>query len=240
MPAARATTRHIRLLAAVLATGIGCAAPALEGIPPQPGQWQPSGVFAPPAEKTASASRFLLLHMSGSGGMFGQGDLRSDLRDVAFWDDGRSGVASSHAGVFITADGGLTWRRIRQHERVAYPDEKGLQYHHIELAGPGDIWPAETKHPAIARHVWQDPADPSHAFAGVWNGFVAQRGMPRNGPALYGTVDGGDTWTIALRGALQINAIVGVPKGQLWAVGDRVGFAANDVVAILAPPGQHR
>jgi len=418
-----------RLLLGTLVASTWCMAQAPDGPPPQTGFWQPGGEFPLPNEDKTPTSRFLLLDTGGSGGMFGQGDLRSDLRDVAFWDDGRSGVASSHAGVFITADGGLTWRRIRQHTRVAYPDEKGIQYHHIELAGPGDIWLAETKHPAIARHLWhstdagatwddatqrlpgplesvwdllargrhiwvlggwkprssfrsddgghtwrplalpkgfepytaatpanapadalrtvyllgaerrqgarlprllrsddggnrwrdiplpdpvalpwafshasiafataddgmvglqapgfafrghgrwekdpgasaavlvtanggktwrhrelpgeelfltalwQDPADPDHAFAGVWNGFVAQRGMPRNGPALYETVDAGDTWAIALRGALQINAIVGVPTGKLWAVGDRVGFAANDVVAILAPPSQHR
>ena len=113
------------------------------------------------------------------------------------------------AAVLITTDGGATW------EQRALPNEE-----------------------LLITALWQDPTDPQRAFAGVWNGFVAQRGMPRNGPALYETIDGGRAWTIALRGGLQINAIFAATPHQLWAVGDRTGFAANDVVAILSRPAE--
>jgi photosystem II stability/assembly factor-like uncharacterized protein len=392
----------------------------------EPGQWQSGGVFSAPGDDLAAASRFLLLDTGGSGGMFGKGDLRGDLRDVAFLGDGRVGVASGGAGAFLTEDGGLSWRRIRPHPRHAYPDLKGIQYNHVGLDEGGHIWLAETRHPAIGRslwhsadagatwddmaarlpgpldslwdlfvrgeHVlvlggwkpessyrsadggrtwqrmalpegfepyraatpasepadelrtvyllgaqrrqrariprllrsddggshwreiplpdperlpwafsratiafatpdqgmiglqasgldfikhgqwqtdpdstagilvtanggetwvrralpadelfittlWQDPADPDHAFAGVWNGFVAQHGMPRNGTALYETLDGGRTWATALRGGLQINAIFALSRDRFWAVGDRTGFSSNDVVAILTRSG---
>lgn len=408
----------------VHAAGAAIAAEA----PPQPGQWQPGGVFHDVAQSPPrTSSHFLLLDTGGSGGMFGQGDLRDDLRDVAFWQDGRHGVASGTAGAFFTEDGGLTWRRIREHPRHAYPNEKSIQYDHVALSGPGAIWLAETRHPAVARHLWhsndagtsledaaarlpgplesvwdllakgnhiwvlggwkpessfrsddgghtwrrltlpagfepykaavpasaaidvlhtiyllgaqrrnqtriprllrsddggqhwrelalpnpdglpwafnratmtfatpdqgmiglqapgltfkghgqwdkapggsaavlvtsdggatwdgralpgeellitalwQDPANPNHAFAGVWNGFITQRGMPREGPALYETFDGGAGWTLALQGGLQVNAIFGLSAGRLWAVGDKTGFAANDVVAIVEHAGE--
>lgn len=404
------------------AAALSRTAYAVTGTAPQPGQWQPGGVLPRPTDAAAPRSRFLLLDTGGSGGMFGKGDLRHALYDVAFREDGRTGVASGNAGAFLTTDGGFTWRRIRPHPRDAYPDEKAVQYDHIEPGSPGVIWLAETRHPSVARRLWHstdagatwedatvrlpgpleslwdliargeqvrvlggwkprssfrsddggrtwqplelpdgfepyraatpasdprgrlrslyllgaerrqnarvprllrsddggdrwveiplpepaglpwafnratiafatsehgmigldanglrfaghgrwetgagatasvlvtadggsswvrralppgelfltslwiDPKDPNHAFAGVWNGFVAQRGMPRNGPALYETGDGGETWTVALRGALQINALFGNETGGFWAVGDKTGGAANDVVAIL-------
>ena len=414
-------------LVALLTAGAIVASASSE-TQPQPGLWQPGGVFAdvaPSPQRTTS--RFLLLDTGGSGGMFGQGDLREDLRDVAFWEDGRHGVASGKAGAFFTDDGGLTWRRVREHPRQAYPNEKTIRYDHVELSGPGEIWLVETQPPAAARHLWhssdagvtwedaaarlpgtlesvwdllargnhiwvlggrrpessfrsedggrtwvrmtlpkgfepyktavpasealdvlgtvyllgagrhrqqriprllrsddagrhwrelalpdastlpwafnratmafatpdqgmiglqapglafqrhgqwdkapggsaatlmtsdgganwdrrelpgeelmitalwQDPAEPSHAFAGVWNGLVAQRGMPRNGPALYETFDGGSRWVVALQGGLQVNAVFGLGASRLWAVGDRTGTGANDVVAIVTSSGQ--
>jgi hypothetical protein len=391
-----------------------------------PSRWQPGGVFDPPAASgAADTTPFLLLNTGGTGGMFGQGDLRGDLRDVAFWKDGRYGVACSHMGVFYSEDGGLSWRRVRKSGRDEYPDdEQTVQYLHCELAGPRELWVAETAHPAIGRrlwhstdagatwqdvtarlpaqpesiwgllargrHVWliggwrpqasfqsadggktwksfdipegfepfrlatpasepidqlqtvyllgairdaegrriprllrsddagatwrdvalpslndlpwewyfsratiafatadegvlglqagglvfvshgvweKDPAataavlrttdggsswtthalpneellitalwhnphDPRHLFAAVWNGFIAQNGAPRQGPALYESRDGGGSWAVALKGAIQLNALFGTGPGALWGVGDQVGFAANDVVAI--------
>ena len=111
-------------------------------------------MFPQVAHYTVPTSRFILLDTGGSGGMFGKGDLRSDLRDVAFEADGRSGVASGNAGAFLTTDGGFSWRRIRRHPKIDYPDQKAVQYNQIELGGPRTIWLAETRHAAIARHLW--------------------------------------------------------------------------------------
>lgn len=368
------------------------------------------------------AASWLLLDTGGSGGMFGKGDLRSNLRDVAFWTDGRHGVAAGDAGAFYTSDGGLSWRRVRPHPRQAYPDESGIICYRAGISGPREIWVAEGKHPAIGRRLWHStdageswedaaerfpgkfssvwdllvrgpnvwllggweprasycsanggqswkrldlpesfepfltatPADqpkdtirtvyllgagkagqtrfprllrsddggetwreiplpeprelPWHfnratiafatpeagvlglvasglnseghgkwtvesgavasvlatedggrtwrrsllpagelyitalclfpngqGYAAVWNGFVAQQGGPRNGPALYRTPDAGRSWEVALRGSRQFNAIFALDTRRVWSVGDVVGFAANDLVAILRP-----
>ncbi|MBN1557365.1 MAG: hypothetical protein JW951_04390, partial [Lentisphaerae bacterium] len=115
------------------------------------------------------------------------------------------------ACVFVTADGGATWTQ--------------------RTLPAGELY---------VTALWQNPADPDHAFAGVWNGFLAQHGMPRQGPALYETFDAGRNWIVVVRGNPQINAITGLDARRVWAVGDTVGFAANDVVAILTEPGEEQ
>lgn len=399
---------------------------------PAVSMWQGGGEAAgvSEAERPPQVSTFLVLDTGGSGGMFGRGDLRQNLRDVAFWEDGQHGVSSGDAGVFYTDDGGLSWSRVRKHPKNDYPDEKGVIYYHAELSGPRVLWVTEGKHPAVARrlwysadagaswedlaprfpgtfesvwgllargpHVWvlggwspeasygsddggktwrrlslpdgfepfhavtpadapldelatvyllgasrngrkqrvpalfrsddggntwrelplpehaatlwqlardeiafatvdhgmialpaqglkhvrhgvwekppgatacvlvtedggqtwtsrdlpneeltptalwQDPANPDHAFVGVWNAWQAQHGTPRRGPALYETFDAGRTWTIAIRGKPQINAIFGLDSRRVWAVGNTEGFQANDVVAVLQKPGGPR
>jgi photosystem II stability/assembly factor-like uncharacterized protein len=397
-------------------------------------QWQGGTLAAADrAESETRGSEFLVLDTGGSGGMFGppgslKGDIRHDLRDVDFWNDGRRGVTCGRGGAFYTRDGGLTWDRIRNHARDDYPDDPGITYYDIELVSPDEIWLAEGKHPAIGRKLWhttdagatwedvaprfpgayegawgllargkqvwvlggwhpaasyrsddggatwqrlklpaqfqpfhavtpadaprdaiatvyllgagtdekgrrqgpalwrsddagvhwervslpavatnrwqlardriafasrehgmislpaeglripkhgvhekaagasasvlvttdagatwterrlpneelsvtalwQDPTDPDHAFAGVLNGFQAQHGTPRQGPALYETFDGGRSWVVVVRGNPQIDAITGLDRQRVWAVGNMEGFTANDVVAILSEPG---
>jgi photosystem II stability/assembly factor-like uncharacterized protein len=399
------------------------------------GTWQgqkPPQQTAKDAASQVEVSEFMVRDTGGSGGMFGQGDIRRNLLDVAFWTDGMHGAACGTAGAFYTEDGGLTWKRIRQRPRKEYGDKEGLgvQYYCVELAGPREIWVAEGKHPRIGRHLWHstdagqswedvsqrfpgpfksvsdlvvrgqdiwllagdhwtysyrsddggktwqklgvlpgtlnshqyaaipasaphdrletisvlgdvrrqdgsreivlartddggknwrridlpkdlppaqygvanyriafatpevgmiglpaaglrfpkhgvfekdpgatasvlvtadggatwtrrdlpneeleitalwmDPANSEHALAGVWNKFLVQNGGPRNGPALYETFDGGQSWGVAVRGNPQINAIFGLDSRQVWAVGNAEGFVANDVVAILSEPG---
>ncbi len=396
------------------------------------GQWQ--GTAPPPlAEEEVQAhrraSQFLVLNTGGSGGMFGQGDLRRNLLDVAFWHDGQHGAVCGDAGAFYTADGGLSWQRIREDPRKEYPGAKGVRYYSVAISGAEEIWLVEGEAPSRGRHLWHttdagrtwedvserlpgelksvsdlevrgphvwllagdqsrssyrsddggqtwqrlsvlpgarlshhsiavpisaafnklktayvlglangksgqrvpalartddggrtwrrvdmpvadtlpkdidqyriafatpeagmialpapglnfvgkgawekkpgatasvlvttdgggswtrralpgeelavsalwlDPDDPEHAFAGVWNGFVDQKGEPREGPALYETFDGGRRWATAIRGRPQINAIFGLDGRRVWAVGNREGFQANDVVAILEQQG---
>lgn len=396
------------------------------------GQWQGS---APPplsdveVQARQRVSQFLVLDTGGSGGMFGRGDVRRNLLDVAFWHDGQHGAVCGDAGAFYTADGGLSWRRIREDPREEYSDAKAVRYYSAAVSGPAEIWLAEEQHPARGRHLWHttdagetwedaaerfpgefksisnlvirgphiwllagshwrssyrsddggqiwhrlsvlpgtdishhsvavpistpldklktanvlglangnsgqrvpslartddggrtwqrvnlpaadalpkdihqyriafatpkvgmialpapglnfvgkgawekkpgatasvlvttdggrswtrralpgeelavsalwlDPDDPEHAFAAVWNGFVDQKGEPREGPALYETFDGGRRWVTAIRGRPQINAIFGLDGRRVWAVGDREGSQANDVVAILEQQG---
>src|SRR5690606_36171777 len=82
------------------------------------------------------------------------------------------------ASVLVTTDGGDTW---------AQRDLPGEEL--------------------LVTALWGAPDDPRHFFAGVWNGFLAQKGGPRNGPALYETFDGGSHWLVAIHGKPQINAI---------------------------------
>lgn len=395
------------------------------------GQWQGS---APPplsdkeVQVQQRVSQFLVLNTGGSGGMFGQGDIRRNLLDVAFWHDGQHGAACGDAGAFYTADGGLSWRRIREDPREKYSEAKGVTYDFVAVSGSQEIWLVEVQRPRRGRHLWYttnagktwedvaeqlpgkfrsvsdlvvrgphiwllaggywrfsyrsddggrtwqrlsvlsgtnithhsvavpnstpfdelktayvlgladgksgqrvpalvrtddrgrtwrridlplaatlpkdihryriafatpeagmialpapglnfvgkgaweknpgatanvlvttdggqswtrrelpdeelavsalwlNPDDPLHAFAGVWNGFVAQKGGPRDGPALYETFNGGQTWTTAIRGQPQINAIFGLDSRRVWAVGNQEGFQENDVVAIIEEP----
>jgi photosystem II stability/assembly factor-like uncharacterized protein len=356
--------------------------------------------------------------------MFGQGDLRSNLLDVAFWSGGRRGVTCGAAGAFFTEDGGLSWKRIRRHPRKEY-GQPGIMYYCVAMGGPREIWLAEGRHPGRGRHLWHstdageswedaaerfpgpfksvsdlvvrgddiwvlagahwsfsyrsedggtsweklvvlpgtrnshnvasvprspsaetlttvyvlgqgqdrepvlartddggknwrrinlpspddlpgpvwryrmafgtadtgmvalparglkrvehgvwethpgatvsvllttdggaswtrrnlpnrerapraiwvDPENPRHALVGVTNGWDKQKGGPREGPALYETFDAGRNWAVAIRGKPQINAICGLDSRRIWAVGNLVGFQANDVVAILVQAG---
>jgi photosystem II stability/assembly factor-like uncharacterized protein len=72
-------------------------------------------------------------------------------------------------------------------------------------------------------------------FAAVWNGFIAQHGSARNGPALYSSSDHGLTWRVELNGNPQINQLFALSPERIWGVGDAVGFVANDVVIIYQP-----
>lgn len=390
------------------------------------GTWQ-GGL---PAERevetgNVNVSEFTVLDTGGSGGMFGQGDLRKNLLDVAFWTGGRRGVACGSAGAFYTEDGGVTWKRIRRNPRKEY-GRPGIMYYGAGMSGPREVWLAEGRHPGRGRHLWYssdagqtwkdvsdrfpgpfkavsdlivrgddiwlpagahwsfsyrsddggktwsrlsvlpgvrnthqaaaappsaetlqtvyvlgqdgqrdpvlartddggrtwrrvsflsaerlpgpvwrcrmafgtsdagmialpaagmkrrghgvvekdpgatvsvlvttdggdswvrrnlpneefepralwvDPENPRHALLGVSNGWVKQKGGPREGPALYETFDAGRTWGVVIRGRPQINAICGLDGRRVWAVGDLVGFQANDVVAILTEPGAGR
>ncbi len=146
---------ELRILVTILVLLIVC--PGLTWGQARLGQWHGSMPKSAPAESPSAqerVSRFLVRDTGGSGGMFGHGDLRQKLLDVAFWKDGRHGAACGAAGAFYTDDGGLTWKRIRQHPRNEYPDEKGVLYYAVELSGPREIWLTEGKHPHQARHLW--------------------------------------------------------------------------------------
>jgi photosystem II stability/assembly factor-like uncharacterized protein len=95
------------------------------------------------AESAAVADRFLVLDTGGSGGGFGQGDVRSHLQDVVFWNQ-QLGWSCGYGGVFKTVDGGLTWTRMKP---------RGGWYH-IGMAGPDEVWLLEGQHPGGIGKVW--------------------------------------------------------------------------------------
>ena len=175
-------------------------------------QWQ-GGLVTPLAPQTSRQSGFvpsqwLVLDTGGSGGMFGQGDIRHNLLDVSFWTDGLHGAACGDAGAFYTADGGISWKRIRRHPHKEYNSETGVRYYAIEMGGPREIWLAEGKHPAQGRRLWhstnggQDWEDAAERFPGefesVWSLLVRGDHVWLLGgwapQASYRSADGGKTW----------------------------------------------
>lgn len=173
-------------------------------------QWQ--GGLSSPTDAdipTENASQWMVLDTGGSGGMRGQGDLRADLKDVSFWHDGKHGAACGSAGAFYSNDGGLTWRRIRQHPQKEYTQEQCIIYYQIELSGPKEIWLAEGKHPYIGRHLWHSTdagetwEDAAVRFPGkfesVWDLLARGQHVWLLGgwapQASYRSDDGGKTWS---------------------------------------------
>jgi photosystem II stability/assembly factor-like uncharacterized protein len=122
------------------AAALPAAAGVLDGV--TPGTWQ-GEVYSAAAPATAVPDRFLILDSGGSGGGFGQGDVRHKLHDVHFW-DARHGWACGYGGVFRTEDGGLTWTRMKP----------GGGWYQIEMTGPQEIWLEEGKHPGGSGNAW--------------------------------------------------------------------------------------
>jgi len=83
------------------------------------------------------------LDTGGSGGSFGQGDIRYNLQDVAFWDKSL-GWTCGFGGVFRSTDGGFTWSRMLP----------GRGWYQLEMSGPEDIWLLEGNHPGGVGKVW--------------------------------------------------------------------------------------
>ncbi|MFH1920747.1 MAG: YCF48-related protein [Planctomycetota bacterium] len=139
-----------------------------------------------------------MLDTGGSGGMFGQGDVRYRLLDVCFWNRD-IGWTCGVAGAFKTADGGLTWRRVQPRPG------RGEGYYHVEMAGPEDVWLLKGKHPGGAGNAWL-----LHSVDGgnTWreeltdqlNGYRdlycrgSQRWVLGNAAPAFHSDDGGKTW----------------------------------------------
>ncbi len=97
-------------------------------------QWQ--GTTYPLATSRAPASHFLIIDTGGSGGGFGQGDVRQKLHDVSFW-NARLGWTGGYGGLFRTEDGGLTWQRMKP----------AGGWYHLAMTGPQEVWLVEGWHP---------------------------------------------------------------------------------------------
>ena len=86
---------------------------------------------------------FLVTDTGGSGGGFGRGDPHEHLFDVDFW-NGQRGWACGYGGLFKTADGGLTWERVKPRGG----------WMHVRMAGPEEIWLLEGNHPGGPGRTW--------------------------------------------------------------------------------------
>ena len=162
---------------------------------PTAGLWQ--GTTPSPAnpqfEIPNPKSHWLVLDTGGSGGAFGKGDLRHHLHDVVFWN--RSlGWTCGYGGVFRTADGGHTWKRMLP----------GGGWHQVEMSGPEEIWLLEGKHPGGIGKVWlRRSTDGGRSWNEILSGkldgyrdmfcFENQCWVLANS-AVWHSADGGENW----------------------------------------------
>ena len=159
------------------------------------GLWQGHTIIGQtPGAQPQPRSEWVVLDTGGSGGGFGQGDIRQKLQDVVFWNE-KVGWACGYGGVFRTGDGGLTWTRMKP---------KGGWYH-MAMPGPEEIWLLEGQHPGGPGKVWLwQTADGGRSWhehlAGKLAGYLDLycRGNERwvlcGGFPSYRSEDGGKTW----------------------------------------------
>ena len=176
-----------------------------------PGAWQ-GDTYPESVPGTAEPDRFLVLDSGGSGGGFGQGDVRQKLHDVHFWDT-RNGWACGYGGVFKTSDGGLTWTRMKP----------AGGWYQIEMTGPQEIWLEEGKHPGGPGNAWLWHSTDGgvtwrEELAGKLAGYhdLYCRGEERwilcGGFPSFRSRDGGRTWEhVNFGGLLQSATRIAVP-----------------------------
>ena len=225
------------ILLLVLATAGVPAAGVFDLTPP--GAWQgtsypaltPHSALRIPLSSTAgpaAQSQWLLLDSGGSGGGFGQGDVRQKLHDVQFWDQ-RLGWACGYGGVFKTVDGGLTWTRMKP----------AGGWYQIELTGPAEIWLMEGKHPGGPGHAWLwHSTDGGAAWEEVLPGKLAgyqdlychgqECWVMCGGYPAFHSHDGGRTWEqINFGGLLQSAFRIAIPADLPTPGGFTVYVAGN-------------
>ncbi|MFZ2656125.1 MAG: hypothetical protein WAX69_14435 [Victivallales bacterium] len=111
----------------------------IAGDPSSTGRWQGPVCGSGDGTAAVATSRWLILDTGGSGGGFGKGDIRQDLRDVFFWNESL-GWACGWTGVFKTNDGGFTW------ERMLPPCPMGECWDKIQMTGSKEIWLLKSFH----------------------------------------------------------------------------------------------
>lgn len=169
-------------------------------------QWQQSPVMPAKPDKSEPNTdyRYLMLDSGGSGGMFGKGDVRGNLRSVAFWDQ-RYGWAAGDGGVFRTDDGGLTWIRIMPATRApAY-------WRQVALRTKDDVWLLKYYHSQAKGELFRS-LDGGKTWKEVLQGKLRSASdMQVRGPMIrvlcgdypsYRSDDGGDTWVVEPFGGL--------------------------------------
>lgn len=168
------------------------------------GQWQGTPPLANASSAVANLDlpHFLALNTGGTGGSFGQGDLRFSLNSLSFLDR-TTGWAAGAAGAFKTNDGGLTWQRAQP--RPTRPG-KGIGYYHIRMTGRDEVWLLEGAHPGGPGKAWlwrtrNDGKTWEEELPGKLNGYRdlcahgRQLWLIGNRPPLWTTHDGGANWS---------------------------------------------
>jgi photosystem II stability/assembly factor-like uncharacterized protein len=145
------------------------------------------------------------------------GDIRDHLADVDFWNS-QIGWACGEGGVFKTADGGLTWQRMKP---------RGGWYH-IRMSGPKEIWLLEGFWGQAKANLWRSIDDGqtwSEVLPGKLQSFsdLYCRGEERwvlcGDFQSYMSHDGGENWKLIqtngiLSGALHIAIPGDIPTNQ--------------------------
>lgn len=215
--------RRSLFIVAAVAVLVGCG-----GEPTGLWQGEPAAADQPHAQPT---SRWLVIDTGGSGGGFGHGDIRQKLHDVHFWDN-QIGWACGYGGVFRTADGGLTWARVRP--------KRG--WYHVEMTSPDNVWLLEGFHGKGKAKLWHT-ADNGDTWTEVapdtfrgYHDFYCRFGQGwilAGGYPSYRSRDGGHTWERVHIGgglehpfALAIPGDIGGPHGYtIYVLGQRQGRA---------------
>ncbi|HTU24152.1 MAG TPA: hypothetical protein VMF30_02065 [Pirellulales bacterium] len=121
------------------------------------GQWQGTSYPRVAASESSHPARFFVTDSGGSGGGFGGGDPHHHLGSIDFWNR-NIGWACGNGGVFRSADGGLSWTRVKPRGGWAQ----------VRLTGPQDVWLLESTfvdrkpvvhlwHSTDAGRNWQEP-----------------------------------------------------------------------------------
>ncbi len=192
------------LILTVLSAGV--AVPARMGHAQSTSQWQQSPIMPAKSDKSEpdAGYRYLMLDTGGSGGMFGMGDVHSNLHSVDFWDQ-RSGWAAGDGGVFKTEDGGLNWVRIMPATLAP------AHWWRVALRDKDNIWLLKQYHGQPKGELFRS-LDGGKTWNEVLQGKLRSAlDLQVRGPVIrvlcgdyesYRSDDGGDTWVIEGFGGL--------------------------------------
>lgn len=164
----------------------------------QTSQWQQSPVALAASNKsdTDTSYQHLMLDTGGSGGMFGRGDIHSNLQSTAFWDK-RTGWAAGEGGVFKTQDGGVSWTRIMR------PAVLPARWLRVALREKNDVWLLKQYHGQARGELFRSRDGGKNWHEVLKDKLRSAYDLQVSGPVIrvlcgdfqsYQSIDGGNTW----------------------------------------------